>query len=341
MRLLIIGRHQALFEFAVKVMREMPRHNVVGIITAPAKSEYLSDEDDYRKLAASEKVPFLLARKGDEGVADFIDVIRPEIGVSLNWPTVLPAGIVNRPPLGIINAHFGDLPRFRGNGLGWALLRREPKMTLTVYRMSGAEMDAGQIIAKEDCLLEATTTIRDVTDFMTVRLPGMFVKAIDAISRGDPPLGQISSGSEEGFRTYPILPRDGKLEFKRDAESLDAVVRAFVKPYSGAYTYLLRGREVIKLYVWQSRVVCKSTIDVGHPGHVIRLDGTTGEAWVMTGGGVLALRAVSYDEESEMFLPGQVWSGNRMRLGLDAEDVVYMLFRQTKEGAGNASDAAI
>lgn len=138
MRLLIIGRHQALFEFAVKVMREVPKHSVVGIITAPAKREYLRGEDDYRKLAASEKVPFLLARRAYEGVADFIDVTRPDMGVSLNWPTLLPAEIVNRFPQGIINAHFGDLPRYRGNGLGWALLRLEPMMTLTVYRMESS-----------------------------------------------------------------------------------------------------------------------------------------------------------------------------------------------------------
>jgi methionyl-tRNA formyltransferase len=38
-----------------------------------------------------------------------------QAGVSINWPTLMSADTCAAVPIGILNAHAGDLPRYRGN----------------------------------------------------------------------------------------------------------------------------------------------------------------------------------------------------------------------------------
>ncbi|MEZ4575048.1 MAG: hypothetical protein R2857_09060 [Vampirovibrionales bacterium] len=44
-------------------------------------------------------------------------------------------------------------------------------------------------------------------------------------------------------------------------------MRSLVKPYPGAYTYRDKHDTPHQLFVWQSRLVCEQTSDVGVPGH--------------------------------------------------------------------------
>ncbi len=323
MNVLIIGRHQALFDFMAH-LTNLGHHTVVGIVTAPARSRDSRTQHDFHQFATAASIPFLEAMKIDDGVVSLIDSVEPEIAFSMNWPTIIPSHVLARLPYGFINGHFGDLPRYRGNGLAWALLRNEPTMTLTVYRMEGDVVDTGIILAKQDYPLNEYTTIKDINDFMAEQLPKMFLDVLDTTA------GQRSNyahhtSAQNGFRAYPILPLDGIIDFNQDAERIDNLIRSFTKPFSGAYTYYWNDDDLIKLYVWESRVVCKHTEDVAFPGHVLCNDAATGEAWVMTGSGVIAFRAISYGADGEMLRPGEVWSGNRKRLGINVQDTLYKL----------------
>jgi methionyl-tRNA formyltransferase len=283
-------------------------------------------------LSGTLNAPYLFVDKSSRDLSGFFGDCGADIGVSINWPWILPGGALSHIPGGVINAHFGDLPRFRGNAVtNWALIMNEPVIVLTLHFMAPGDVDSGDIIAKQHIKIDTDTTIADITRHARRHIPGMFTAALDAIEANTlNPMPQQKTGMR-AFRCWPRLPRDGRIEWTDTARGIHALVRALTAPYPGAYTYYRNGAMLEKLYVWESRIVCEHTNDAGIPGQVILNDKESGESHIFTGGGVIALRKVSHGGNGEPFAPGREWTSLRMRLGMDVEQEIFRLVRGVDE----------
>jgi methionyl-tRNA formyltransferase len=326
MRVLVLGRAEILYE----VMRAVtPRHQIVGLITAPSRPEYLRTETDYETFATSVGAPFVLTNRLDTPeVEAMLQTAEADVAISVNWVSIVHAPFISRFRFGVINAHFGDLPRYRGNAVtNWALLAGESEIALTIHEMSAGELDAGPILSQSRMPVSSKTTIADVNAFAANVVPRLFSDVLDSLADGTlRPQPQEQSGVIP-FRCYPRLPSDSIIHWTDSAVAIDRLVRASTHPYSGAYTIWLHdGVHPQRLTVWESRVVAARTADIGSPGHVIQNDRESGESWVLTGCGILALKRVQLDEEPE-FLPGLQWRSIRMRLGVTLEDAILALTR--------------
>ena len=134
MRVLVIGRTEILYETAILLSKW---HEVCGIITSRSVPEYSKKEEDFESLAKNIGCSFLLTQSLDEKSNKFIEELKSDIGVSLNWVSVIKEDTLKLLPRGILNAHFADLPRFRGNAVvNWALIRGENKIPLTIHYMT-------------------------------------------------------------------------------------------------------------------------------------------------------------------------------------------------------------
>lgn len=323
MDLLILGRTEILYDAAVRLAR---RHRIKAIVTAAAAPEYSRTADDFQALAAELGCPFLLAKGVGPKVLEFMRASGAELAVSLNWVSVVGQEVLGLFPRGVLNAHFGDLPSYRGNAvINWALLRHEPRVVLTVHQMAADDVDAGDLLVQRAVPLAPTTTIADIVETARGEVPGMFEEAVDGLAAGTLVPRPQATVDRPAFRCYPRLPVDSKIDWRAAAVDIDALVRASTHPYSGAYCFLRDGDELQKLFVWSSRVVAEATPDVGSPGHVLRNDPATGESWVMTGRGILALRRVQVDGRPEELEPGKAWRSIRVRLDLDLHDEVRRL----------------
>ena len=79
--------------------------------------------------------------------------------------------------MGILNAHGGDLPRYRGNACqAWAILNGEEKIGLCIHKMIGGELDSGNIIAKEFLKIDINTKVTQVWGWMSTSIPKLFLK---------------------------------------------------------------------------------------------------------------------------------------------------------------------
>ena len=60
--------------------------------------------------------------------SEFVDAVkkaRADIAVSINWPTLIRGKALAAFSYGILNAHTGDLPRYRGNACAnWAIIAK-------------------------------------------------------------------------------------------------------------------------------------------------------------------------------------------------------------------------
>lgn len=70
--------------------------------------------------------------------------------MSLNYSSIISQKVIDLFPLGILNAHGGDLPKYRGNACqAWAILNGETKIGLCIHSMIGGEVDNGNIIDRK------------------------------------------------------------------------------------------------------------------------------------------------------------------------------------------------
>lgn len=322
---LILGRSEILYDAAER-LKTSPHVELVGIITARPAPESLKIDSDFEQLARKLDIPFLKTQSTGTDFLDFVRRAKPDVAVSVNWVSVLDKNILDLFSHGVINAHFGDLPRFRGNAAtNWALLQGESEITLTIHFMQPGEVDLGPVLKKIPFMLENHTTISDINTFARENVPRLFEDVLLEVKNGTAQV--LPQDPVQGFRCYPRVPEYGRIDWNQSALHVDRLVRSLVPPYSCAYSYYRyqgNSQTLKKLFITSSRVVAALSRDMGVPGHVIKNDPTSGESWIQCGQGVLAIRHC-FEEGDEEFEPGRVWKSIRFHLGMDLEEEIYRL----------------
>jgi len=324
MKFAAIGRTQMLYESIIKCIQS--GHEVSIIWTCPAAPEYKRNEQDFANLAKDLDVPYLcktsINSKYSSGLFRDVD---SEVAISVNWLTIINQGIIDLFKYGIINAHAGDLPRYRGNAVpNWAILENEEKITLTLHKMT-PELDAGEILLQRNYSMTPSTYIFQVYDFLEENVPEMFVKVLDGLESGViTPLSQPSDSSLS-LRCFPRVPSDGLLDWNQPAEILARLVRASAEPFAGAYTFL----EKDKLIIWRAYPSHLSYPYLGVPGQVAERRPDTGEVSIITGNGILVLQEIE-TEKSGRTRASDVIKSIRTRMGMEFSDEIIELYDRIK-----------
>lgn len=329
MRVALIGRTQILYETALQLQKT--GHQIACVITAKAAPEYTRNEGDFEKLAQSLGASFLLAKNlNDPKVEDYCKGL--DLGISINWISIIQQKHINLFRLGILNAHHGDLPKFRGNACSnWAILRGEKNIVNTIHFMEGGQLDCGRVIYQDHLELGEDTTISDVYSWSEKVIPKSFCHALQRLEKDeDYAIKYANPDTPESFRCYPRLPEDNFIDWMHSAADIHNLIRAVCYPFSGAYTYHWDNGKVQKLIILQSRIVQQETKDLAVPGHVLKNDPVSGESHIQCGRGIIALIKCRYDNEPDDFFPGKRWKSIRMRLGVRVEDWLWTLSKSLR-----------
>jgi methionyl-tRNA formyltransferase len=265
-RVAIIGRTEVLYDTAL-ALREAG-HEIVSILTAREAPEYARTAEDYRRLAGAWGVPFAQGAKISEH-ADFLRSAGADIGVSINFTGIVPQSVIDLFPLGVLNAHGGDLPRYRGNACqAWAILNGEERVGLCIHRMIGGELDSGDIIARDYFPLDDRTKITAVWQWIAQRTPGLMLEALDQLS-ADPGyvLAIQSKDPADALRCYPRRPEDGRIDWSKPALDVLRLINASNRPYEGAYCDF----DGEKLIVWDADIIRDTERFLAVPGQVTRI----------------------------------------------------------------------
>ena len=153
---------------------------------------------------------------------------------------------------GIINAHAGDLPRYRGNACpNWAIINNESNVGLCLHLMEANSLDSGPILMKKYYKLTQHTYIGDIYEWMGTMILSCLVtlSIIFKIQKGLE-LQQQSLHPGDWLRCYPRRPEDSKIDWQRDADYI-SFIRASSHPFQGAFTFL-EGQQ--RLTVWRADI---------------------------------------------------------------------------------------
>ena len=288
-------------------------HDAVLIGTCKAAPEYTVQANDFKRLARKLKCPFFCETNLNETASlEMIRTSGAEIALSVNWPGLIDSRILKMFPRGIVNAHAGDLPRYRGNACpNWAILNNESKVVITLHKMV-KELDAGPILLQGSFPINEDTYIQDIYRFMSENIPRMFIQLLDGFTTNAIDEIRQSHKASDSLRCFPRISQDGEIHWDRPADELARLVRASSRPFAGAYTFW--GQK--KMTIWRAyaeKVKCPCS---GVPGQVIEVRREAGTVAVLTGQGLLVLQEIQIQKGA----PGAASKfirSTRTRLGLD------------------------
>ena len=305
MRVAIIGRTEALYDAAQLLHRS--GHSIVCIITAKAAPEYSKREADFEQLAAELNIPFVHSVR-IENELPILQAVQAEIGLSVNYPAIIPETVTATFPLGILNAHGGDLPRYRGNACqAWAILNGETRIGLCVHKMVGGELDSGNIIAREYLPIDHTTKVTTVHHWMNERVPEMFLLAVNLLQINSGfVLERQSTDPKNALRCYPRHPQDGRIDWAQTALDVLRLINACNKPYAGAFCEY----DGERLIIWHAELVSEWENFCAVHGQVTRI----GEGYIEVACGEGKLRLMQVEVAGLVGSPNDWVKSIRKRL---------------------------
>lgn len=304
MRIAILGRTYWLMSVAQKLLTD--GHIIALVATAPGQPEYRAQEDDFKKLANQVNAPFHSSPKiNSEEFQKSLRDSRAEIGVSINWPTLIRQQTCSIFKYGILNGHAGDLPRYRGNACpNWAIINGESLIGLCVHVMDPDAVDAGDIYVRRQFPIDETVSITEVYNWLDNVFPDIFSQALERVQDPDfEPEDQSLSGITP-LRCHPRRPEDSLIDWTIPARDIARLVRASSRPFMGAYSYL---EGETKVTIWRCKLVQLDQEIAAVPGQILGRGPSRG-ILVACGSGIIEI------EESELEDGSTLPSANRFRL---------------------------
>ena len=269
MKVALLGRSELLLNAAKKIQSN--GHEIVLIGTAKSESYYESQEIDFENYANLNKIPFFCSQTlNTSAILEKLNNSNAEIGISVNWPNLIGQEACCLFQHGILNAHAGDLPRYRGNACpNWAILNSEEKIALSIHQIDPHGLDTGDIILKKYFPLNSGIYIEDVYAWLRDIIPSAFCEAIDAIKNNASVSVPQSLDTSESLRCYPRRPEDGKINWEDKARDIHALIRASSHPFAGAFCFMENGEKII---IWKAELMEDEPPFCAVPGQIMYRD---------------------------------------------------------------------
>jgi len=325
LKIVALGRTKLLYDSINLLYRK--GFNIGLIATSKAAPEYEVDEYDFRKLAKEVGAEFI----NDSNINSLENIekikkIKPDIAISVNWQSILEKKIIDCFPNGILNCHVGDLPKYRGNAvINWALINGENRVTITIHKMD-ENLDSGDIVLKKNININKKTKVLEILSECNKVVPQMFYESIDGLLNERLEVISQSKNLRDVLRCYPRKPMDSFIDWKNTAEYIDRLIRASSEPFIGAYTYLNNQR----IYILKAHVEKLLEPSLYIPGQVLWKKDDTGEVAIGTGKDILVIEKIK-EENGQLVLPTQCIKSLRTRLGIQAEDEIYLLWQKIRK----------
>jgi methionyl-tRNA formyltransferase len=238
MKVAIIGRTEIMYETALLLLEQ--GHEIAIIITSKEAPEYTKTSEDFKQLALKINSPYYNTSKINSPlIVEKLNELQCDIAVSINYSGIIPQLVIDTFKYGILNAHGGDLPRYRGNACqAWAILNGEEKIGLCIYKMRGDYLDGGEIIFKEFLPIDINTTITQVFQWFNRVIPSLFCDAINILQKTPNYYIEDSlKSSVKSERCYPRNEDDGRINWFKSNFEIIRLINASCEPYSGAFCY--------------------------------------------------------------------------------------------------------
>lgn len=305
-------------DFALPTLEALANggHELVALVTQPDRPAGRGRrvaESRVKQAVVTRGVPTVQPERiATAEMSDRVADWAPELLLVVAYGQKIPAALCDLPPLGAINVHGSLLPALRGAApCNWAIVRGLKETGVTVQFLA-EEMDAGDVLGSRRVAIGPRETAPELHDRLAIQGAEEVLEVLDRLAAGTArPTPQDPSKVTYAPR---LRKADGAVDWSRDAEEIDGMVRG-MKPWPGAYTYLMRpGRSPLRILLEDVRPEGDEgagQLSGATPGTILE---TRGDLVVATGRGRLAVAALK--PQSAKRMSGEAFcNGHDVRCG--------------------------
>lgn len=298
-------------DFAVPTLQAVidAGHEVVAVFTQPDKAKGRGKAVLYtpvKEKALEYDIPvYQPVKVRDPEVIAQIEAMKPDVMVVVAFGQILPKALLDLPKYGCINVHASLLPKYRGAApIQWAVINGEKVSGVTTMHM-GVGLDTGDMILKEEVVLDEKETGGSLHDKLCVIGAELLVKTLVMLEDGTAPR-EVQDDSLAGEYAKMLDKHMGQIDFNEPAEKMERLIRG-LNPWPSAYTKL--NGKTCKF--WLADVVDKDY--EGQAGQVVEV--AKDYFVIKTGEGGLAVRELQLEGKKRMDA-GAFMRGFEMKCGV-------------------------
>ncbi len=213
-------------------------HHILAVVTQPDARVGRSQEVRESPVAVLAKEMDALVSKPEEvkNNPQFIEQLQSlaaDIFVVVSYGKILPAEIINLPPLKTLNAHFSLLPKYRGaSPIQFALLNGDAVTGATIFVLD-EKMDSGPIVAQKDMAIDADDNFFSLSQKLAYESAKLLIETLPQYQSGQ--IKPVEQNHELATYTKIITRDDAKIDWTKSAAEIYNQFRAFF-PWPGIWT---------------------------------------------------------------------------------------------------------
>lgn len=235
MKIVFIGTPR----FALPFLQALDNfHKVVGVVTQPDRPRGRGQKptpSPVKVEALQRGLSIVTPQKFDDEFEVWLDESEPEVIVVAAYGRILPAWVLNYPPLGCLNVHPSLLPKYRGAApIRRALMKGEEVTGVSIIYLL-EELDAGDILAQKEVVIEdedCYTTLEEKLSKVGARL---LLEVLAKLGKRD--LSPKPQNSQQATTAPKIKKEETEINWLKSSREVRNLVRAMaLKP--GAFTFI-------------------------------------------------------------------------------------------------------
>src|SRR5262249_88595 len=149
-----------------------------------------------------------------------------------SYDRIVPPDLLRRCPF--VNVHYAPLPQYRGRAnVNWAIINGESHTGITIHLVDQG-LDSGNILYQALITIPPADTVPALYDHLNRLQREQLGAAVGRFLAGDSGVAQDPESATYGCTR---LPADGEIDWSQPTDRIDALIRALVKPFPGAFTF--------------------------------------------------------------------------------------------------------
>ena len=166
------------------------------------------------------------------------------LGISFGSPFIFRQHDIDEFQGQLINSHGAPLPEFKGGGgFSWRILQRDRRGAVLMHRVT-TNIDEGACIFRKDFMFSDEERLpQDIEKRQLIEEQNHLIPWIKQVIRGETSVAELPSQLHSVNVPGSYFPRlstelHGCIDWSLSINDLESFVRAFSRPYPGAYTFI-------------------------------------------------------------------------------------------------------
>lgn len=225
-------------KLSVPAIDFLAQHKLLLAIGIPEREDRTEDADQVRYVAAHHQIPLHVFPKAGlaENLREWLKSGKADAVFVFTFPFRIPETVLQIPPKGFINFHFGILPQYRGaDAIFWQIRNREKEGGISVHRMTG-KLDKGPLYVVH----RIPILPNDTYGAHLLNLSMAAIQVVEKLLHILQPAEPATTEQDEGKAVWYHRPglEDLLIDWNKSAADIIALINAANPWNKGAITYL-------------------------------------------------------------------------------------------------------